>query len=293
MVPASALKLKRSLPTSRSSATSIPAVAARTSGIMLITAASIGWAPSRPFPRRWPSNWPPPSIGIVAQQLKLTLRNSGAAPLAVALRLDLHAPRQSRPGASRSFQLAHGASQSLALPVVLTDEGGTLVGLSVEAGPQRFWIPLLTHVEDVGSVLQSIQQILADTPDAAASAALAGLQSRAVADLSRTAPTAWRTLFQDASRLRDRLLRSRIGFDALLFVKRKPYISEQPFMDAHHLWNRPGGGVFRLSPVSPEGRVAPLVDALGEGVYRDLALDWPAPSCCLPSATVPTNGPMP
>ena len=74
--------------------------------------------------------------------------------------------------------------------------------------------------------------------------------------------------------MRDELLLSRIPFDTLLFVKRKPYFSEQPFMDAHHLFNRPGGGVYRLSPVSPDGRVTPVVDSLGEGIYRDLALGW-------------------
>ena len=39
-------------------------------------------------------------------------------------------------------------------------------------------------------------------------------------------------------------------------------------MDAHHLFNRPGGGVYRLSPVSPDGRVTPVVDSLGEGIPR-------------------------
>ncbi len=85
-----------------------------------------------------------------------------------------------------------------------------------------------------------------------------------------------RAIFEKASRLRDELLLSRIPFDTLLFVKRKPYFSEQPFMDAHHLFNRPGGGVYRLSPVSPDGRVTPVVDSLGEGIYRDLALGWDA-----------------
>ena len=82
--------------------------------------------------------------------------------------------------------------------------------------------------------------------------------------------------FEEASRLRDQLLLARMPFDTLLFVKRKPFFSEQPFMDAHHLFNRPGGGIYRLSPVRPDGRVTPVVDSLGEGVYRDLCLHWDA-----------------
>jgi mono/diheme cytochrome c family protein len=69
------------------------------------------------------------------------------------------------------------------------------------------------------------------------------------------------------------LLLRRIPFHAMLLVKRQPYYSEQPFMDAHHLYNRPGGGIYRLSPVRPEGRLTPVVDSLGEGIYRDVFLN--------------------
>jgi hypothetical protein len=68
----------------------------------------------------------------------------------------------------------------------------------------------------------------------------------------------------------------RIDFSSLLFVRRKPFTSEQPFMDAHHQYNRPGGGIYRLEPVRPTGRVTPVVDRLGEGIYRDLCLHWDA-----------------
>jgi hypothetical protein len=63
---------------------------------------------------------------------------------------------------------------------------------------------------------------------------------------------------------------------SLLFVKRKPYVSEQPFMDAHRMFNRPGSGIYRLEPPCPSGKVTPVVDSLGEGIYRDVCLNWDA-----------------
>jgi hypothetical protein len=149
----------------------------------------------------------------------------------------------------------------------------------VEIEGDTYWLPFFTHVEDVSSVLASIGQILSDAPDPAAAAELALLRQRASqARQSRAASAgdAWRGLFEQSSRLRDRLLLARLKFPALLFVKRMPFSSEQPYMDAHHLFNRPGGGIYRLSPVRPDGRVTPVVDSLGQGVYRDLCLDWDA-----------------
>jgi hypothetical protein len=170
-------------------------------------------------------------------------------------------------------------------------KGGLLL-LSIDGADQSFWLPLFTHVEDVMSVLKGIEQILSDTPDAKASALLSNLRQRADAlqRAGRDAPplrhpstlnpqpshNAWRALFEEVSALRDALLLRRINFDTLLFVKRKPFFSEQPFMDAHHLFNRPGGGIYRLSPVRPDGKVTPVVDSLGEGVYRDVCLHWDA-----------------
>ena len=75
-----------------------------------------------------------------------------------------------------SAALAAGQSESLRLPVELLAPGGGLLVLSVEAAKQRFWLPLLTQVEDVPAVLESVERILGDTPDAAASARLAELR---------------------------------------------------------------------------------------------------------------------
>lgn len=104
----------------------------------------------------------------------------------------------------------------------------------------------------------------------------AGETAGGTAGLAHDAAASWRGLFASASALRDSLLLARVDFETLIFVKRKPYDSEQPFMDAHHLINPPGGGIWRLSPVGPSGRAEPLVDSLGEGIYRDVCLHWDA-----------------
>lgn len=212
------------------------------------------------------------------QELEVWLNSATDRLLRVDVRLRFDTPRQPRDCGGQTLTLAPGAGQTLRLPVDLSDEGGGLLALQLEAGGESYWIPILTHVEDVTSVLASIDQILADTPDPAAAANLAALRTKAAAWTPSAASSgnSWRALFDEASRLRDSLLLARIRFDTLLLVKRKPYISEQPFMDAHHLLNRPGGGIFRLSPVRPDGRLSPVVDRLGEGVYRDLCLHWNA-----------------
>ncbi len=125
-----------------------------------------------------------------------------------------------------------GVKAEARLPVELSAEGGGLLLLTVAAGAESFWLPLLTYVEPDG--------------------------------------------FEEASAQRDARLLREVAFDALLFVKRKPYTSEQPYMDAHHCHNPPGGGIYRLSPVRPDGKVTPVVDSLGEGIYRDLCLRWDA-----------------
>jgi len=219
------------------------------------------------------------------RELPVTLRNVGSEALAVSIGLDFDTARGSRECGRRSMTLAAGARQAVRFSVDLNAAGGGLLGLGIEAAGQRFWIPLLTHVEDVAAVLASVEQILADTPDPDGAAKLAELRGRAAAweqagrGAAAGAPqqvASWRALFEDASRLRDGLLVDRIRFDTLLLVKRMPYWSEQPFMDAHHLHNRPGGALYRLSPVRPDGRLTPVVDSLGEGVYRDVCLHWNA-----------------
>ena len=211
-------------------------------------------------------------------ELGFSLRNCGADPLVLAVELDFHSPKGSRPCLRRSIALAPGAGQAVRLPVVIDAPGGGLLILRVVAGKEAWWLPVLTHAEDVAPVLESIAQILADTPDAQAAARLAGLRQGvetwrpAAGDSGRR----WSSLFEEASRLRDELLLGRLRFGSLLFLKRKPFISEQPFMDAHHLMNRPGGGIYRLEPPRPFGTVTPVVDSLGEGVYRDLCLHWDA-----------------
>jgi len=219
----------------------------------------------------------PLDFRLGANELPVALRNVSAAPLALTLRLRFLLRDGEGTAQEKSADLAPGAEQTVSLPVRLDSPGGGLLLLTVSFGGQSgsasdaWWLPLFTHVEDVPAVLTSVAQVLGDTPDAAAAKRLAELRHRA-----ESRGGSWRALFEEASALRDELLLWRLHFDSLLFVKRKPFFSEQPFMDAHHLYNRPGGGLYRLSPVRPEGTATPVVDSLGEGVYRDVCLHWDA-----------------
>jgi hypothetical protein len=216
--------------------------------------------------------------------LRLALSNPGTQPIEIGLQLDWLGPQSERVVGAQTVSLATGESRAVCLPVQLTSPGGGVLRLRLTAAGRTYWLPFFTHVEDLPAVLKSLDQILAETPETGAQAGLGVLRSRAEAALNLAAgssgraverPT-WRELFAEASALRDRLLLNRVTFGTLLFVKRKPYISEQPFMDAHHLFNRPGGAVCRLSPVRPDGQVTPVVASLGEGVYRDVCLHWEA-----------------
>ena len=182
----------------------------------------------------------------------------------------------------RLIELNAGEHQSVELAFDLSRPGGGLVVIDIATETQSYWIALLTHVEDVPAVLRSVEQILDDAADAtsmrpkvlATSATLRGRMNRLLDATTATADDCWSELFLEASALRDRLLLDQIDFDRLLFVKRKPYISEQPFMDGHHCYNRPGGGIYSLSPVEPEGVVTTVVDSQGTGIYRDVCLHW-------------------
>ena len=215
--------------------------------------------------------------------LSLRLRNAGDSALRVALDLTFLTPAGGpHPVGRREIDLPPRATASARFDVSLADPGGGMLVLNVQAGKDNYWLPLLTYVEDVEGVLRSVEQILADNAQSKGlpfgDVQLADLRRRCEA-WSASSPSAgaeWRGLFEQASALRDRLLLGRIDFDALLFLKRRPFNSEQPFMDAHHLRNPPGGGVYRLSPVRPGGTVTPVLDSLGEGVYRDLHLHWDA-----------------
>ncbi|MCX6359813.1 MAG: hypothetical protein NT029_08410, partial [Armatimonadetes bacterium] len=204
--------------------------------------------------------------------LRLSLRSVGAATrVAVSLRQLL--PDGERDRGSRIIALAASETQVVEMPFELRRPGGSLLLVTLTCGGERYLLPLFTHVEDVDAILTGVGRGLADQPDEAGSSRLAALVRRAAA--GPQGPE-WRTLFEEASALRDRLLLRLVRFDRLLFVKRKPFVSEQPYMDAHHLWNRPGGGIYKLSPVRPDGRVTPVVEGLGEGVYRDVNLHWDA-----------------
>jgi len=207
-----------------------------------------------------------------ANQVAVGLRNATQRPLSLTVELIHQSPREQRSCGERTVLLAPSAADSARFVVDLDRPGGGLLILKVKAGGSSYWVPVLTHVEDVGAVLKSVEEILADAPDEEGAGQLAGLRRRA----ESASGGEWRSVFEEASALRDGLLLKRLPFDTLIFSKRKPFDSEQPFMDAHHLRNRPGGGIYRLSPVRPDGEVTPIVDSLGEGIYRDLCLSWDA-----------------
>ncbi len=214
-----------------------------------------------------------------ANELTVELSSVIDKPIELDLQLEFHLPEATDTCGKQPVKLSGQATQSVRFPVPLDRPGGGLLMLKV-TGPDRvFRIPLFTHVENVARVLDGIELILSDRPAAKASKRLALLRARAEqwsASAESSPVDNWRSLFEQASQLRDQLLLERIDFDTLIFAKRKPYVSEQPFMDAHHLFNRPGGGIYRLSPVRPDGDVTPVVDNLGEGVYRDVCLHWNA-----------------
>jgi len=227
-----------------------------------------------PFSLELSGPWDP---GMGRNRVQVALSSASDAAAAVRLTLERRAPGRHEPVASEDVTLGAGERREITFTVELSSPGGEMLVVSAEHGGERYWFPLLTHVEDVPAVLASIGQVLGDTPDADGAREWAGLEAQTVElPAGRGAKEWWRDLFARASALRDRLLLARVGFDSLLFVKRKPYVSEQPFMDAHHLANRPGGGIYRLSPVRPDGQVTPVVDGLGEGIYRDLVMHWDA-----------------
>lgn len=205
--------------------------------------------------------------------LHLALRNLTDAPLALAVSLTFRSRAAQDAHEARNVTLAPGQTASVLLNLELTTPGGGLLILALETAGKSYWLPFLTGVEDVDAVLTSLDQILADTPDQAAATKLADLRRR---EEAQPVGDDWRGLFEEAGALREELLLRRLPFETLLFVKRKPFDSEQPFMDAHHLPNRPGGGIYRLSPVRPNGQVTPVVDSLGQGIYRDICMSWDA-----------------
>ncbi|MFQ6132230.1 MAG: NPCBM/NEW2 domain-containing protein [Armatimonadota bacterium] len=216
-------------------------------------------------------------------QNDLTLELAGAGPkrVDVGLRVELLTPDDTRELFRHQVSIGLAEKATVALSVPLDGPGGALLLLTLEADGMTYRVPLLTHVERIAPILDGVAKILRDAPDEPAEAQLRRLR-RTHADLLPQMPPAagpihaWRDLFEQASALRDRLLLRRLAFDELLFIKRKPYFSEQPYMDAHHLYNRPGGAIHALSPVRPDGKLRTVAGSLGEGIYRDICLHWDA-----------------
>lgn len=111
-------------------------------------------------------------------ELAVEVRNCGAEALGLELQLEFHSPKESHPCGHHSIALAAGAARTAHFPVEIGSPGGGLLILRVATGKGAFWLPLLTHAEDIGPVLESIEQILADTPDPQGAARLAALRQR-------------------------------------------------------------------------------------------------------------------
>jgi len=220
----------------------------------------------------------PTPLDLRPGRARIPLTFESVRALKIGVRVDVSAGVST----AGTVWLSAGKIAHVTVPVRLDRPGGGLVVLSLDCDGKTYRVPFLTHVERIAPILAGVERIVAaGHADDAAVAELARLHTerRALLATIRDADepvTEWRTAFEAACALRRRLLMDHIDFDELLFVKRKPFISEQPYMDAHHLFNLPGGGIYRLSPVRPDGEVRPIVDDLGEGVYRDVCLSWDA-----------------
>jgi len=120
----------------------------------------------------------PFELGRGKNAVEVALRSVIDRPVeaTVSLRLDL--PTGSRECARQTATLAPKKTHNMHFPTDLQAEGGGIVTIRVEAEGAAYWLPLMTHVEDVSAVLASIEQILSEAPDAAApgaSGATAGL----------------------------------------------------------------------------------------------------------------------
>ena len=211
-----------------------------------------------------------PEWGRGANRLMVKLEGHGACEVQVRARL-LTREGEAAAGEER-VELEEGETGEVGFSMELAEPGGGLVLIEMASGDSRYWVPVFAYVEDVPAALRSAGQVLEDAPDREGLGRLRGLEKRA----EEAEGDEWRALFEEASALRDELLLGRIDFERILFLKRKPFNSEQPFMDAHHLINPPGGGIYSLSPVRPDGEVTPVVESLGQGVYRDVHLHWEA-----------------
>ncbi len=213
--------------------------------------------------------------------IPLELRSVASGETEINLRVDIYRPGEEPRSAEGSFRLPPNRVERIAVPVTLDWEGGGLIVVTLRVEGKPYRLPFFTHVEKIEPILTGIEKTLGDRPDSEGARELQRLRAEhrellGAIGCGNAPPEAWRTAFEAACALRRRILMERIDFDELLFAKRKPFISEQPYMDAHHLYNLPGGGIYRLKPVRPDGIARPVVDHLGEGIYRDVCLSWDA-----------------
>ncbi|MFH1919589.1 MAG: hypothetical protein ABIP48_06895, partial [Planctomycetota bacterium] len=97
-------------------------------------------------------------------RLAVALANKTGGPLKLTAELQFHLAEKTRACGQQAIELPAGATESVVFPVELNAEGGGLLALSIRDADadESFWTALFTHVEDVTSVFESVEQILAD-----------------------------------------------------------------------------------------------------------------------------------
>ena len=214
------------------------------------------------------------------QELEVWLKNVTDRDLRVDLRLRFDTPKESRDCGGQTLTLAPGASRTTHLPVDLADEGGGLFGLHVQAAAESYWLPLLTHVEDVTSVLTSIEQILADTPDPRGSKSLdctaeKGSSVDACFSASPAAIRGGRSSRKPAASATGCSSRGSASTRCCSSSASRSSPSSRSWTPTTCSTGRAAASIGSR-PVRPDGQVTPVVDSLGEGVYRDVCLHWNA-----------------
>lgn len=174
------------------------------------------------------------------------------------------------------------AAGSFEIPIVVRHEGPVALSLAAHAGAAEYADSRAAFVPPVRETLRRAWRILLDGTRAR-DGAFRELERRARELEEQELAVAARPEERDALYLEARAMARRIAltapcidFDELLFVKR---YTQQTYPDVclnHMPWvSRPGGDIFVLSPVAPDGRVRPVLGGqLGPGHVHGVDLSW-------------------
>lgn len=231
----------------------------------------------------WAIEWdaaPQPAFG--RSTLRGRLRSRG--PLAEPLSLRAEVIALTRTGICREWAgKAKVASDGpFELPVTVRREGPVAIAITVDEGGARYEDSWAAFVPPVRETLRRAKRILLDDRRAR-DPGFRALERRAAELEERELNGGARPEEREALYLQARtwaraiaLSSQAMDFDELLFVKRH---TQQTYPDVclnHMPWvSRPGGDLFVLSPVAPEGQVRPVLDGqLGPGHVHGMDLNW-------------------